>query len=76
MIAPAAVKSPRASTVSASANRFGRERSETEVENLDRAICRDHQVVRLDVAMHHAAFVCVLQSDRCLPDVVACFGDW
>lgn len=32
--------------------------------------------MRLDIAMHHAAFVSVLQSDRRLLDVVACFSDW
>ena len=55
--------------------RLGREGSKSKVENLDRAIFRDHQVMRLDITMHHAAFVGMLQPNRGLPDVVTRVGN-
>ena len=44
---------------------------QAEVEDLDLARIRDHQVVRLDVAVDHALLVGVLQAQGRLADVVA-----
>src|SRR5207248_11101787 len=43
--------------------------------SLDLPLARQHQVLRLDVTMHHAVLVGVLQSEGRLPCVIAGLDD-
>ncbi len=53
----------------------GSQAGQAEIEDLDLPLRRPHQVVRLHVAVDHAALVGVLQAERRLPDVLARFGE-
>src|SRR5262245_31472093 len=46
---------------------------QAEVKDLDRAMCQE-QILRLDIAVDHAVFVCMLQPERRLPNKRACPG--
>jgi hypothetical protein len=62
---------PRGGGRGAGPGRLAGEAGQAEVEDLDHARGRQHEVVRLDVAVHHAAGVRVLEPQGRLPGVVA-----
>src|SRR5438552_252015 len=53
---------------------LAREAGQAEVQDLDLALGREHEVLRLDVAVDHAALVGVLKAQGCLAGVMAGVG--